>query len=316
MAENEEAQESGQESVLDKIAAGMPPGLFPDEEEGTAEAEQEAEEVSAEEPETGDQSDIGEEDESEEDEPLAAQVIEVDGEEKTLEELKQGYMRTKDYTQKQQKRADRERDLDQREREMGAIFQASKSQQMQELQRYQQIPWAQLQTDDPARYDQLRTQFQTAYQAAQAIEQREQQFIQAYRTQRQKIATQEAQDARAELENTLPGGWSEEVYSTLRAHAVSEGMDQARFDQITDPALIRMAWKAQQYDAGRQKLANPKGKPAAKKPAPKGRKAAQSKKVAAKQRQADLRKRARKTQKSEDLAAWIETTLPSNITND
>lgn len=323
-----------QKSVLDQVTQGLPPGLFPDEEEETkapeADAEEDEPKAAKDEDDEGQDESLEAEDEKqadtdedtesdEEDTEPVAELIEVGGEKLSLDELKQGFLRTQDYTRKTMKLAQQRREFEQQSGEFGALMQAQKGQAMQEVQRYQAVPWQQLQAEDQARYEALRGQFQQAYQKAQAAEQQEQQFIQRYRQARDEMVKKQAEEARGELEKTLPGGWSEETYSGLRQHATAQGLDQTIFDQITNPALMRIMWQSRQFEMGKQKLQQPgngaeRGRK--RKPAQVGTKAPKTKLARSRKRQDRLLAQARKTGNRDDMATYMETILPPEITDD
>lgn len=135
---------------------------------------------------------------------------------------------------------------------------------------YRNINWAQV---PPDKVQEVQQQAQQAFaleqQAANAYEQYMTYATDALENNRRR----EAEIAKIRLKRTVPN-WGNEVYGQIREFAVSQGMDEKAFNEITDPVLIEWAYNAMQAkQAGskvqtttRRKAQPPRGRNARRQP--------------------------------------------------
>lgn len=215
-------------------------------EEATAEPEGQEVEQSADEPE-------GEEPAQDDGQAPAApadeQVIKwttASGEsfEAPIKELKDGYLRQSDYTQKTQALAQ------EREKAQARLFEQFQMVEalgpdlgahkalMDQIQQYQQLDWAQLKAEDPERHQAHVTQFlllrEQAKELGQSIQNRQAQFNQA----QQQEAIAATQAASEHLKKAIPG-FGDKHLAEMNSHMLSKGLKQ---DDL--PLIVQKLGKA------------------------------------------------------------------------
>lgn len=115
----------------------------------------------------------------------------------------------------------------------------------------------------PDEFAALRAEAKDAYDDLQFLNTEAEGVIaEVHETKRAEIA-EAAKEAITVLERDIPG-WNQEVYNTVRAHAVSTGMDANTVGSILDPAALKLLHSAMKYDQLKAKAAAKK-KPTTKK---------------------------------------------------
>jgi hypothetical protein len=176
------------------------------------------------------------------------------------------------------------------------------------LGQFQAINWAELEQTDPGRYAAERQKFGEKYQQVEQIKNQvvtEAQQMQAKQEQEQKQAYQELQAKEAKiladkLGWTTPEKW-EQASGQLHTYLVDSGFSNSEIAEAADHRLLVMAEKARQFDALQKggKLVEKKVKKAPKLTKP-GAKV--NKRDQVRQKQAELKKRAIRSGRTEDLA--------------
>jgi hypothetical protein len=173
---------------------------------------------------------------------------------------------TGDYTRKTQKLADAGRQLVKDGEVVRQTAQMLAGIIDQPVKQFEQVPWGQLQTQDPAKYQQLRGQFEQTVKARdnmmQFITQMEAQHDEAVERHRQQVA-----DASRDILKTKISGWNGEVYSTLRDLAVSEfGYTKEEVDANIDHRFVELLHAVNQARTAKDKLVSVKRETQATKP--------------------------------------------------
>ena len=228
-------------------------------EEPTAETQEEQEEEQPE----GDESEpeLGEEESEEYDVEVPTYTLNVKGKQVQvdLEELKNGYQKGADYTQKTQGLAEEKRAFD---AEKNAVIQERQQYnqaltQFQQLmneqyQQYQNIDWAQLKEDDPIGYmtrkEEMRdieTRHQRAAQEQQQVTQQQQQ---QYARQHQELVAKEMDLLGDKMPDWKNPDKRAKLSEELKLYATNIGYTKEDLDGVTDHRSLLILNKARLYD--------------------------------------------------------------------
>ena len=248
-------------------------------------------------------------------------TLEVDGEEKTIEELRSGFLRQKDYTRKTQELAENRKAMEaqyqeiERERAEYAQLLPAMAERIQQAAE-QEPDWDTLYDTDPVMAAKAERQWRkeqegrvAQLQAVQAEQQRMQQ-IEAQKQQQMQQSYLEQQ--RHILPDIIPEWRDKKVAATeatqIRDFLLGEGFSEQDVSGMSNATLVKLARKAMLYDRGETRANEVKAKP--KKPRTKtlksGSRASQPKRTSAAQ---EAQNRARKTGRVNDAAAAIKALL-------
>ena len=248
-------------------------------------------------------------------------TLEVDGEEKTIEELRSGYLRQKDYTRKTQELAEHRKAVEAKDQEMDreraeyAQLLPALAERIQQAAE-QEPDWDTLYDTDPVMAAKAERQWRkeqegrvAQLQAVQAEQQRMQQ-IEAQKQQQMQQSYLEQQ--RHILPDIIPEWRDKKVAATeatqIRDFLLGEGFSEQDVSGMSNATLVKLARKAMLYDRGETRANEVKAKP--KKPRAKilksGSRASQPKRTSAAQ---EAQNRARKTGRVNDAAAAIKALL-------
>ena len=248
-------------------------------------------------------------------------TLEVDGEEKTIEELRSGFLRQKDYTRKTQELAENRKAMDaqyqeiERERAEYAQLLPAMAERIQQAAE-QEPDWDTLYDTDPVMAAKAERQWRKEQEARTA----QLQAVQAEQQRMQQIAAQKQQQMQQSyleqqrhiLPDIIPEWRDKKVAATeatqIRDFLLGEGFSEQDVSGMSNATLVKLARKAMLYDRGETRANEVKAKP--KKPRAKtlksGSRASQPKRTSAAQ---EAQNRARKTGRVNDAAAAIKALL-------
>ena len=248
-------------------------------------------------------------------------TLEVDGEEKTIEELRSGFLRQKDYTRKTQELAENRKAMDaqyqeiERERAEYAQLLPAMAERIQQAAE-QEPDWDTLYDTDPVMAAKAERQWRKEQEARTA----QLQAVQAEQQRMQQIAAQKQQQMQQSyleqqrhiLPDIIPEWRDKKVAATeatqIRDFLLGEGFSEQDVSGMSNATLVKLARKAMLYDRGETRANEVKAKP--KKPRAKilksGSRASQPKRTSAAQ---EAQNRARKTGRVNDAAAAIRALL-------
>ena len=248
-------------------------------------------------------------------------TLEVDGEEKTIEELRSGFLRQKDYTRKTQELAEhrkaveaKDQEMDRERAEYAQLLPALAERIQQEAK--QEPDWDTLYDTDPVMAAKAERQWRKEQEARTA----QLQAVQAEQQRMQQIAAQKQQQMQQSyleqqrhiLPDIIPEWRDKKVAATeatqIRDFLLGEGFSEQDVSGMSNATLVKLARKAMLYDRGETRANEVKAKP--KKPRAKilksGSRASQPKRTSAAQ---EAQNRARKTGRVNDAAAAIKALL-------
>ena len=260
-SETDAAEEIVKKGILDEVEEDYLPSQDRGHtsEEPTAETQEEQE---GEQPE-GDESEpeLGEEESEEYDVEVPTYTLNVKGKQVQvdLEELKNGYQKGADYTQKTQGLAEERRAFD---AEKNAVIQERQQYnqaltQFQQLmneqyQQYNNIDWAQLKEDDPIGYmtrkEEMRdieTRHQRAAQEQQQVTQQQQQ---QYARQHQELVAKEMDLLGEKMPDWKNPDKRAKLSEELKLYATNIGYTKEDLDGVTDHRSLLILNKARLYD--------------------------------------------------------------------
>ena len=181
--------------------------------------------------------------------------VELDGETyRVPPKLKEAVLRQADYTRKTQELAEVRRQVqaEARMNELNRQFQQAAQtdyQQLNEVQsqinQYRNLDWANMDTDTHLR---AKHQLDTLKERAQVLQQglsgKAQQFMQQQEFMRQ----EQLRQGMEYLRRAIPK-FDAETASSLRSYAQNEGFTPSEVESLSDPRVVKLMWKAAQFDA-------------------------------------------------------------------
>lgn len=252
---------------------------------------------------------------------LMSATVDVDGEEITVEELKSGQLRQRDYTRKTQALADRTREVETQaeeiDRERAQYAQMLPALQQRIEQSVEQEPdWDTLYDADPTMAAKAERQWRKQNEERNAQLQAvhaEQQRMQGLHQQKVKhMQMQFVEQQREVLPEIIPE-WRDKKVATkeagdLKDFLVREGFSEQDISGLTNATLVKLARKAMLYDRGqtRAKTAKQKPKQQASKTLKSGSRATQPR---PKGEQQQALQRVRQSGRVNDAAAAIKSLL-------
>ena len=248
-------------------------------------------------------------------------TVEVDGEEKTVEEMRNGYLRQQDYTRKTQQLAEARKEMDvefeELHRERAQYAQMLPALQERWQQPVEQEPdWDTLYDTDPTMAAKAERQWRKQQEERQAQ-------LQAVEAERQRMAGLEQQrleqmqsqyfEQQRELLPELIPEWRDNSVASkeakdIRGFLLKEGFSEQDVNGLTNATLVKLARKAMLYDQGQTRATEAKKKPKTQKT--KTLKAgSRGSQPRPKTGQQQALQRARQTGRVADAAAAIKTLL-------
>ena len=291
-------------------------------EEVVEEAEMPEEEVSLEEAEPEGELEVEEETEELEDQSfdILAHTVEVDGEEITVEELRRGNLRQRDYTRKTQELADAKRNMqaqfEEVERERAQYAQLLPALEERLNQPAEQEPdWDKLYDTDPVMAAKAERQWNKQKEERQsqleAVRQERERMSRINEERNAQMHARYVDEQRQILPDLIPEWRDTKVAkkeaTELRDFLINEGFTEEDVSGLANASLVKLARKAMLYDRGQTRAIKAKTKPKPKSKTLKtGSRNSQPKPKAA---QTQALQRVKQTGRVQDAAAAINTLL-------
>ena len=224
--------------------------------EEETEEETEAEEAQEGETEAEEEAEAETEEEAEEETPkyVTEGLVQIDGEDVDIQELKQGHLRQQDYTRKTQQVAEDRKAAEQQRQQYESQLHALSVASGTNLDRYAHMTendWQQMALQKPEEYKRHRADYDKAIRYQQFLNN---QVAENNAKNEQRLEAErkaQAADALQTLKATIPN-WSNDLYSEIGEYAKTQGVDADEFADIIDPRLITVLHKAQQFDQARK----------------------------------------------------------------
>ena len=255
---NEESQELSLEEAADILTSNeaesedQPIQNEEAEVETEEESEEETEAEETQEGETEADEEAAEESEEETEEPkyVTEGLVEIDGEEVDIQELKQGHLRQGDYTRKTQQLAEDRKAAEQQRQEYESQLNALSVAAGSNLDRYKHMTetdWQQMALQKPDEFKRHKAEYNQALRYQEFLSSQVAENNAKNEQQRDVERKAQAADALQTLKATIPN-WSNDLYSGIGDYAKTQGVNAEEFAEIIDPRLITVLHKASQFD--------------------------------------------------------------------
>jgi hypothetical protein len=229
-----------------------------DEVEADTDDSEEAEDGQAEDEE--DEADTEEESDEADDDDKAEQLVEIEGEKLTLEEVKLGYLRQADYTKKTQAVAEQRKAVEEDSQYYASTLNSLLTAVGADVQRFQGVDWERAAVENPEQYRQAKQAYEHSLQTFNGIRGQVEDFVERTKKSQEAALKAQAKEAVAVLKTTIPG-WNNELYAQIGEFAHKElGFAPEEFNNIADHRAIRSIWSAMQYHRGRKVVTEKKVK--------------------------------------------------------
>jgi len=252
---------------------------------------------------------------------LMSATVEVDGEEITVEELKRGHLRQRDYTRKTQELAELRKGFEaeqseiERERAQYAQLLPALRQRI-EMAAEQEPDWDTLYDTDPqmaARAErQWRKQQEQRQAQLEAVNAEQQRLAQLQQQRAEQMRVQYVEQQRQVLPEIIPEWRDTKVAETeagkIREYLLNEGFTEDDIAGLTNATLVKVARKAMLYETGTKKASDAKAKPKASK-AKTLRAGSRGSQAKPKSARAQAQQQLQRTGRLKDAAAAIKTLL-------
>jgi len=233
----------------------------------------------------------------------------------TVKELRDGYMKERDYRRKTADVARQREEVGEKirqgvESERNAYLQNIKQLQAAFVEtvspELKDVNWNQLASENPAEYVRLRNRSDQIVQVLQGMQAKQQETAKKQQADAAEARKKAAAEARTTLEADIPG-WNDNLYQELLKVGVSAGYKPEEVGQWIDPRAIKLLHKAHLYDKLQAGKPSPEKKVVV---APKVvRPGASQQGGQAQQQAAGAMKRLQASGKIEDAAAVIRSRL-------
>lgn len=259
-----------------------------EDEEGEADTEEDAD--------GDDDSDDGEDDKS--------NLIEVDGELLSVDELKLGYLRQSDYTRKTQAAAEQRKVAEEERQYYASTLNSLLASVGADIQRFESVDWERAAAENPAQYKQAKAAYEQSTALFENIKHQTQDFVARTQEAQKKALQAQAKESISILKTTIPG-WSNDLYAQIGEFAQKElGFKPEEFNNIADHRAIVSIYEAMQYRRGR-KVATEKKLKVAPKRTLTDKMGSESKVVTRRKESKQARERLRETGKIDDAVALL-----------
>lgn len=253
---------------------------------------------------------------------ILAATVEVDGEEITVEELKRGNLRHRDYTRKTQELAEARREMsaqyEEIERERAQYAQMLPALQERLQQPVEQEPdWDTLYDTDPtmaAKAErQWRKQQEERTAQLEAVQAERQRMAHLEQQRVEQMQSQYFEQQRQILPEIIPEWRDTSVASKeakdIRSFLLTEGFTEQDVNGLTNATLVKLARKAMLYDKGQTRATEAKQKPKTQKPRKTLKAGSRGSQPKPRSEQQQALQRARQTGRMQDAAAAIKSLL-------
>lgn len=192
-------------------------------------------------------------------------VVQGNKEKLTVKELREGYMKGKDYSLKTAELARQREEAESKTRQALDSERSNYLQQLQALQatlmqtvapELQNVDWNNLAATDAFEYVRLKNRADQIGQANAAIQAKIKEVTDKQLAEQRAQVQERAQKARQTLEADIPG-WSDELYKTLMNAGTEYGFKAEEIGSWLDPRSIKVLHDAYQFRQSKAKLTPP-----------------------------------------------------------
>lgn len=173
----------------------------------------------------------------------------------TIKELREGYMRQKDYHRKTAEVARQREEVGEKVRQAVESERTLYATQLQQLQavlletaapELRDVNWNHLAANEPAEYVRLRNRADQISNVLKDVQTKQQELTKKQADEQRQAMQKAAQESRARLESEIPG-WSDNLYQELMQVGVSVGYKQEEVANWLDPRAFKVLHEAYEY---------------------------------------------------------------------
>jgi hypothetical protein len=221
----------------------------------------------------------------------------------TVDELKLGYLRQSDYTQKTQNLAESRKAAEAQLEETTATMSALLSAAGADLSRFQGVDWERAAVENPEQYKQAKASFEQTRSTYEFIKAQSDQYQEQQQQQADTAQKEAATESLTVLKTNIPN-WNNDLYYSIGEYAQKDlGVSSEEFNQVADHRIITALYKAMQFDQAKTVAAKKKIKASPTKTLSGGK--ADATKATESESSRKASERLRKTGRVEDAAAVI-----------
>lgn len=173
----------------------------------------------------------------------------------TIKELREGYMRQKDYSRKTAETARQRDEVPEKIRQGIEGERAAYANELQTLQavvidfvapELKNVDWNKLASEDQFEYIRLQNRSNQVSQLLKGLQTKQQEVSKQQEIEKGQAFSKAAQESRAVLEEKIPG-WNDELYQSLMESAKEYGYKHDEVSQWIDPKAFQLLHDAQQF---------------------------------------------------------------------
>jgi hypothetical protein len=221
----------------------------------------------------------------------------------TVDELKLGYLRQSDYTQKTQNLAESRKAAEAQLEETTATMSALLSAAGADLSRFEGVDWERAAVENPEQYKQAKASFEQTRSTYEFIKAQSDQYQEQQQQQADTAQKEAATESLTVLKTNIPN-WNNDLYYAIGEYAQKDlGVSSEEFNQVADHRIITALYKAMQFDQAKTVAAKKKIKASPTKTLSGGK--ADATKATESESSRKASERLRKTGRVEDAAAVI-----------
>lgn len=173
----------------------------------------------------------------------------------TIKELREGYMRQKDYSRKTAEVARQREEVGEKVRQAVESERTRYATELQQIQavlietaapELKDVNWNHLAANEPAEYVRLRNRADQIGNVLKAVQAKQQALTQQQADEQRQTLQKAALESRSRLEAEIPG-WSDNLYQELMQLGVSVGYKQEEVANWLDPRAFKVLHEAYEY---------------------------------------------------------------------
>lgn len=173
----------------------------------------------------------------------------------TIKELREGYMRQKDYSRKTAEVARQREEVGEKVRQAVESERTQYATQLQQMQailietaapELKDVNWNHLAANEPAEYVRLRNRADQIGNVLKAVQAKQQELTQKQADEQRQATQKAAQESRSRLEAEIPG-WNDNLYQELMQVGISIGYKPDEVSNWLDPRAFKVLHEAYEY---------------------------------------------------------------------
>ncbi|WP_158010650.1 hypothetical protein [Tardibacter chloracetimidivorans] len=191
--------------------------------------------------------------------------VTIDGETRTVsvKDLKRLYGQEASLTRKSQEVAEHRKKAEETGAKHAAALQLLVERANKKFEPYANVDWLVAQQQlDPDDFASLRQQAKEAHDEIQYLNTEVDNFVKQNEARRREDLQAAAKEAIADITNPESPNhikdWSQDIYNDIRSYAVKEGLPETEVNQVVNPTVLKLLYKAMRYDKATKEVVTKK----------------------------------------------------------